>query len=184
MLYRHTLMNLVFGLGLALGLGVAGSTAAATGDKQDGNSAQVSVTWTDPAGFDELRFGHQFRQPKPEVWLGEFRKTLVKTGDRILPKDQHLSVTITDVKLAGDFEPWHGPFFDDVRVVKSIYPPRVKLSFTLTDANGNVIESGDRELRDLAFLNRGTSVRSNQPYRYEKRMLSDWVKREFGSEKR
>ncbi len=103
---------------------------------------------------------------------------------RILPKDQHLSVTITDVKLAGDFEPWHGPDFHDVRVVKSIYPPRVKLSFTLTDANGNVIESGDRELRDLAFLNRGTSVRSNQPYRYEKRMLSDWLKREFAAEKR
>ncbi|HNV09569.1 MAG: DUF3016 domain-containing protein [Dokdonella sp.] len=182
MLYRRTVMKLAFGL--AIGLGVAVSAAAALEDKEDGNSAQVKVTWTDPAQFDELRFGHQFHQAKPEVWLKEFRKTLVKSGDRILPKDQHLSVTITDVKLAGDFEPWHGPDFHDVRVVKSIYPPRVKLSFTLTDANGNVIESGDRELRDLAFLNRGTSVRSNQPYRYEKRMLSDWLKREFAAEKR
>lgn len=145
--------------------------------------ARVNVTWTDPAKFDELRFGHQFRQPKPEVWLGEFRKVLVQSGDRELPTGQHLSVTITDVKLAGDFEPWRGPFYDDVRVVKSIYPPRVKLSFTLTDSNGNVLESGDRELRDLAFLNRGTSITRNEPYRYEKRMLKDWIKREFANDK-
>lgn len=159
------------------------ATSAKADDPQDATRSRVSVTWTDPAEFDELRFGHQFRQPKPEVWLGEFRKTLVNSADRVLPSGQHLSITITDVKLAGDFEPWHGPFLDDVRIVKSIYPPRMSLSFTLTDSEGKVLESGERELRDLAFLNRGTSVHASEPYRYEKRMLRDWVRREFGEDK-
>jgi hypothetical protein len=51
MLYRRTVMKLAFGL--AIGLGVAVSAAAALEDKADGNSAQVKVTWTDPAQFDE-----------------------------------------------------------------------------------------------------------------------------------
>ena len=42
MLYRRTVMKLAFGL--AIGLGVAVSAAAALEDKEDGNSAQAKVT--------------------------------------------------------------------------------------------------------------------------------------------
>ena len=148
-------------------------------DKKDYNSEQVSVTWNDPAQFRELHYGRNFQQPKPEVWLTEFQKTLVKRAEHVLQPGQHLSVTITNVKLAGQVEPFHGAGATDVRVIKSIYPPEIELTFSLTGTDGQVLDSGERKLRDIAFLDRGTASRSDT-YRFEKRMLNDWVDKEFG----
>ena len=148
-------------------------------DKKDYNSAQVNVSWSDPANFSELKYGRQFQQPKPEVWLTEFQKTLVKRGNHVLQPGQHLNVTITNVKLAGRVEPFHGAGASDVRIVKSIYPPEIELTFSLTGTDGQVVDSGERTLRDIAFLDRGSLNRSDA-YRFEKRMLTDWVDKEFG----
>jgi hypothetical protein len=155
------------------------SATARDVDKKDYNSDQVSVTWNDPAQFSELHYGFQFQQPKPEVWLTEFQKTLVKRADHVLKPGQHLSITITDVKLAGRVEPFHGAGASDIRVVKSIYPPEIELSFSLTGSDGQVLDSGERKLRDIAFLDRG-SVNRSEAYRFEKRMLKEWVDKEFG----
>jgi hypothetical protein len=157
---------------------LAGLAPMAQAD-EPGTSTQVTVNWTDPEQFTELRYSHTFNRPKPEVWLNEFRQTLVRSGDRVLEPGQRLDVTITDIKLAGRQEPWRGPAYSDVRVVRSVYPPQIDLSFRLSDASGNVIEDGTRRLRDLAFLQRGTT-HSSEPYRYEKRLLKDWMAREFG----
>ena len=96
----------------------------------------------------------------------------------MLPAGQQLAVTLTDIKLAGAFEPWRGPQFDDVRIVKDIYPPRIDLRFTLKSADGAILAEGERTLRDVGFLTRGMANTSD-PLRYEKRMLDDWLNREF-----
>jgi hypothetical protein len=156
------------------------SATARVIEKKDNNSDQVKVTWTDPEQFTELRYERHFQQPRPETWLVEFQKTLVRRGDHVLQPGQHLEVTITDVKLAGRVEPWHGGGASEVRVVKSIYPPQIKLSFNLTDKDGRVLDSGERTLRDTAFLSRGTHANGSDTYRFEKRMLKEWVDKEFG----
>jgi hypothetical protein len=156
------------------------SASARVIEKQDNNSDQVKVSWTDPEQFTELRYDRHFQQPRPESWLTEFQKTLVRRGDRVLQPGQHLEVTITDVKLAGKIEPWRGAGASQVRVVKSIYPPQIKLRFSLTDADGRVLDSGERTLRDMDFLSRGTNANSGDTYRFEKRMLKEWVDKEFG----
>ena len=84
--------------------------------------------------------------------LGELRKHLQDRAEGYLAEGQKLTVTITDVDLAGEFEPWRGPAAADVRIVKEIYPPRIKLSFRLTDASGAVVKQGERELTNLNFL--------------------------------
>lgn len=157
--------------------GLATATTALAADAGDDN-ARVNVTWTDPGQFTEVRYSHGFNHPKPETWLKELRKTVVRRADSLLQPGQRLEVTITDVKLAGQYEPWHGPRFNDVRIVKSLYPPSIDLRFSLTDAGGTVIDSGERKLRDPAFLNRG-STNSSESYRFEKRLLKDWLVREF-----
>ncbi len=171
----------VFG-GLLVAAALCGASLSANArdiDKKDYNSAQVNVSWSDPANFSELKYGRQFQQPKPEVWLTEFQKTLVKRGDHVLQPGQHLNVTITDVRLAGRVEPFHGAGASEVRVVKSIYPPEIELTFSLTGTDGQVVDSGERKLRDVAFLDRG-AVNHSDAYRFEKRMLSEWVTKEFG----
>jgi hypothetical protein len=101
----------------------------------------------------------------------------------MLPERERLEVTITDVKRAGSVEPWRRPPLDEVRVVKRLYPPHITLSFVLRDAGGNVLREGTRELHDPAFLDRGT-INRNDPLRYEKRLLDDWLRREFAADAR
>ena len=175
--YRSVVSTLLLGVLLCAPLLAQAGDAA----RKSYNSDQVTVDWTDPAKFTETRFGPQLRQTSPEVWLAELQKTLVKRAGSVLPAGQHLKVTITNVDLAGQVEPSVGRGASDVRVVKSIYPPQIDLNFRLTDANGEVIDSGERTLRDVAFLDRGTASSSGS-YRFEKRLLTDWVDKEFGKD--
>lgn len=143
---------------------------------------RASVSWTDPSQFDEVRDSHGRGMIKSGVWLGDLKKHLERRATRVLREGQQLEVTFTDIKLAGQFEPWRGPQFDDVRIVKDIYPPRIDLRFTLKSADGRVIEEGERTLRDLGFLTRSIANTSDT-LRYEKRMLDEWLNRDFVREK-
>jgi hypothetical protein len=66
-----------------------------------------------------------------------------------------------------------------VRIVRDLYPPRIDLSFTLTDADGTMIKTGERKLRDLAFMTPMRVTYCNDPLRYEKKLLAEWLDREF-----
>jgi hypothetical protein len=63
--------------------------------------------------------------------------------------------------------------------VKDIYPPRISLVFRLTDAEGNVVKEGRRELRDLSFMMKITMAFRDDPVRHEKALLDDWLRDEF-----
>lgn len=139
----------------------------------------VAVRWDDPAQFAEIRQSRNRFEARRGDWVQQLAQYVRKRSEPQLAPGQRLSVEITDIKRAGDFEPWHGPQFDDTRFVRDIYPPRIDLSFTLSDANGQVIEQGQRTLRDLSFLMGARTAMQNDPLRYEKRLIDDWVYREF-----
>ena len=96
-----------------------------------------------------------------------------------LKEGQVLSVRFTDIDLAGGFEPWRGHQYNDIRIVKEIYPPRMDLEFKLTSAEGKIISEGKRQLRELGYLSRMV-LPNNDPMRFDKQMLEDWMRREFG----
>jgi DUF3016 family protein len=168
---RHTALALVAGIALA-----AGVTAAA----HAGAPSRIHVTWSNPVDFTDTRqsAGSGIGRQSPDEWLGELAKYLQRRADRVLAPGQQLDVTFTDVKRAGTYEPWRGPQWNDVRIIKDIYPPSIDLEFTLRDTSGNVISEGTRQLRDPAFLSRGIPNQTD-PLRFEKRMLDDWLRRDF-----
>ena len=47
------------------------------------------------------------------------------------------------------------------------------------DAQGNVIEQGERKLVDTAFLMGSSTFGNSDQLRYEKRLLDDWLRREL-----
>lgn len=143
----------------------------------------VDVRWTDPAQFSDIRHSGNRWEAERGDWVNQLASYFRKSAARQLPEGQHLSVTLTDVKRAGQYEPWHGPRFDDVRIVKDIYPPRISFDYTLTDANGQVIDQGQRKLVDSAFLTGGTRLNDSDSLRYEKQMIDDWVRREFRTDR-
>jgi hypothetical protein len=116
-------------------------------------------------------------------YLPLLREHLEKTVARRLPAGQQLTLTFSDIDLAGDFEPWRGVQFDDIRVVKDIYVPRLNFAFKVTDASGAVIKSGDRKLVELGFQLGITPGFRDDPLRYEKAMLDNWLGQEFPTRK-
>ncbi len=140
---------------------------------------RVEVVFVDPAKFTDARDGYTGTDSGRDAILDQLREHMQTDAKRYIPDGDKLAISVTDVDLAGDFEPWRGPQWDDVRIVKDIYPPRIKLSFRLTDSAGKVIKEGSRDLRDLAFMMKITMSFRDDPLRHEKQLLDDWFSEEF-----
>jgi hypothetical protein len=143
----------------------------------------VEVRFSHPDKFTDVKesYSDTDNERGGASYLPQLKALVEKQAGALLPAGQKLTVTFTDIDLAGDFEPWLGAQFDDIRIVKSVYLPRLTFSFTLTDADGKVLKTGERRLVDLAFQTRITRYFGNDPLRYEKDMLTDWVHQELRS---
>ena len=140
--------------------------------------ARAEVVFFEPEKFTDVR-DSQMGDYKRTTYLDQIRDHLLEQAKYFVPDGHKLTVTFTDIDMAGDFEPWRGPRWDDIRIVKDIYPPRINLSFRLTDAEGNVVREGKRELRDLAFLMKITMAFRDDSVRHEKALLDDWLRNEL-----
>ncbi len=172
--------------GALAGLLLVGSASAAprtVTDPQAPRALQadgpVQVTWTDPAQFTEIRQSNNRFEAERGDWVQQLAKYVQTTAGKELQPGQTLEVTFTDIKRAGDYEPWHGPRPNDIRVMRDIYPPRVSLTYTLKDAQGQVIGEGERKLQDTGYLHNIGRQSDTDPLRYEKRLLDDWIRREL-----
>jgi len=169
----------------ALGLLAAGAlsqTASLSAAPAEKPTTRVEVNFFEPQRFTDVGDRYNDTERNREYILGELRKYLQERAQSYVPEGQTLAVTITDVDLAGEFEPWRGASATDVRIVKEIYPPRMKLSFRLTNANGDVLKQGERELTNLNFLMTAPPTFMNDPYRHDKALIDNWLRSEFRSE--
>lgn len=165
---------------LSLGLaGCASTPAASAGPGQLAAQGSVQVAWHDPGSFREVTYGRDLIDTRRGTWIEQLASHLRTQAERRLTPGERLDVTLLDVDRAGEYEPWLGPRYDDVRMMRDIYPPRITLDFRRLDASGGVIDEGRRQLSDVAYLSRAGIDRDNDPLRYEKRLLDDWLRREF-----
>jgi hypothetical protein len=160
---------------LVLAMGLAGVASA--------DPARVTVNWAPADTLTEVKQNPMERgQMRTQDWESALTTYLQKRADRQLAPGQRLDVTFEDIKLAGDYEPWHSPQAQDIRFMKDIYPPRATLSYKLTDADGRTIKEGSSKLLDMAYLERSTPSTETDPLRFDKRMLDDWLRKEFRDE--
>jgi hypothetical protein len=147
--------------------------------------AHTEVAFFEPENFTDIRDSYTGSSDGARsATLTELQHYLVRQATRYLAPGQKLSITVTDIDLAGDFEPGRGPQWDEIRIVKDIYPPRINLSFRLTDPDGQIVREGKRELRDLAFMMRLTMAFQDDPLRHEKALIDDWLSEEFRAPKK
>ncbi|HNC23149.1 MAG TPA: DUF3016 domain-containing protein [Opitutaceae bacterium] len=170
----HRLLCAIAGL-LAVSSGWAAEPAA----KSDG---RAEVTFAHPEKFADVRSYYSENDKDRDAILDQLKEYIVLKSKTYVPEGQKLLVTVTDVDMAGDFEPWRGPAMQDVRVVKDIYPPKIDLEFKLVDAKGAVLKEGKRQLRDLAFQMK-ISINRDDELRYEKALLDDWLRDDFPRQK-
>jgi len=153
--------------------------ATMAGAREDTLPTRIQVAFAPDKQLSEVKDNPSWRGwMKPADWQKALSEHLRKRADRLLPPGEQLQVTINDIKLAGDYEPWHGPNLHDVRFMKDLYPPRVDLHYRLLGADGSVLREGDSKLRDMAYLQRAVPFESD-PLRFDKRLLDDWLYREF-----
>lgn len=177
-----TKLNSLTKVMLALMVVVSAFSAALSAAEQPAQVSPVTVTFVDPQKFTDVKedwgsdsvANDRYR----DFVLGELKTYLQKMAVPYFPEGQQLEVKITDIDLAGDFEPWRGLGFDDVRIVKDLYPPRMTVEFTVVGADSRVIREGSRKLMDMSFL-MTTSMPSHDTLRYEKEMLRSWLRQEF-----
>ena len=156
-------------------LAASGGASGADGVRP---ASRVEVIFVEPEKFTDLKDERSDSGRARDHLMAEIRGEIEKVALRYVAEGQHLEIKVTDVDLAGEFEPWLGSQFDDIRIMRDVYAPRMELEFRLTGADGKVISEGKRKLRQLAYMMSSGSP-SWDPLRYDKEMLRDWMRREF-----
>jgi hypothetical protein len=159
-------------------LGVLPLAATRAATPQAATAGRAEVAFFEPEKFTDVKDTYMGDYERT-TYLDQIRDHLVDRAKTYVPEGHTLSVTFTDIDMAGDFEPWRGPRFDDIRIVKDMYPPRLVFTFQLTDAAGNIVKQGKRDLRDMAFLMKISMTFRDDAVRHEKALLDDWLREEF-----
>ncbi len=171
---------LLLAMGLAACAGTRGpGMLAADAPRALPASGPVSVAWSDPAGFAELRHSSNLYEAASGDWLPQLAEYLRKRAEQRLGSGERLELTILDVDRAGEYEPWIGVNYHDTRIVRDIYPPRMTVQFKHYDSAGMVVAEGERKLTDPGFLTNASPINNNDPLRFEKRMIDAWLRREL-----
>ncbi|MCZ6674017.1 MAG: DUF3016 domain-containing protein [Verrucomicrobia bacterium] len=138
--------------------------------------ATVEVVFENPEEYRDIDYGDHQTKRGIKIHLPRLEQHILKLGKRYLKDGQTLTMNVTDIDLAGDYEPWRSPDFDDIRIVKSIYPPRISFSYEFKDSEGNILKSGEEKLVDLAFDFR-VRISSYDDLFYDKEMITDWMRK-------
>lgn len=179
-------MRRIRNLGIAASLALALAAPAPAANVTDPDyprsleqEGPVAVSWADPSGFTEIRFSRNRFEARRGDWVRQLAVHLAERAGRALGPGERLEVRITDIRRAGDYEFTAGGN-DRVRIVRDIYSPRIELEYARHDATGRVVDSGERQLTDLGFLSQPVhTFYANDPLRYEKRLIDDWVRRDL-----
>jgi hypothetical protein len=161
---------------LVAGLALAGGWSSPAPAQE--SRATAHVEFIKPEKFRDIRLSGMTDARSAETLHYELQRHLNQLARDLLRPGQRLEMAFTDIDLAGEFEPWHGPT-NDYRFVRSVYPPRVVFKFRLTDADGKVVNEGTRDIRDMAFDLTQSPIHRNEPAPYVKEILRNFVQREL-----
>lgn len=148
----------------------SGTTNAAT---NSGTKDNVTVTFEDPDNFTDA--AEDFPGETSSYYLNELRDCVQKEAALRLPAGSKLTVTFTDIDLAGMIRPER----NNVRFMTSTTIPRAQLRFQLIGADGQVLQEGERKLSDMNYQMSIGLIGRSEPLYYDKELLKDWIAKEF-----
>ncbi|NQY63852.1 MAG: DUF3016 domain-containing protein [Alteromonadaceae bacterium] len=141
-------------------------------------AAEAEVTWSNPDKYRDIRAGSENRKHFKAKVFNNLEKHFTKLA-ATLPENQLLKINVSDLDLAGDT--MHGGT-RNIRIVKEINYPRIKLTYQLVDkGNKTVISSGDVSLKDMNFMQARRLRYQRDFLGYEKKMIDKWFFKLFKS---
>jgi len=134
------------------------------------------VNWADPANYKDVRASGGSQEKFQARTFAQLAGTIQTLADT-LPEGQKLEMTVSDLDLAGEVQ-FSGARtqYQDLRVVKEMYPAKITFHYRLLDASGRVLEEGDEKLLSR-WMGASTRTGSSESLEIEKRMLGNWFKR-------
>lgn len=150
-------------------LAIAGSALAAP--------PNLTVTYVQPERYADAGYSRSFASERDRAEVQrDIEQHLQRLAERSLPAGDALRIDVLDIDLAGHFEPWRFQGSSDVRIVRDITWPRIKLRYALT-RGGHATASAEEQLADLNYLMSINRYSSSDRLRYEKAMLDDWFEK-------
>ncbi len=139
----------------------------------------VKVEYLKPETFTDVKERNFNTPPDKNQHLLQLKSWLETEAAKHLQPGQNLQITISNIDLAGDYTPGSNAAGNDIRIIKDLYPPAMSLNFALKAADGSVINSGERKLRDSGFLMHSSSTSRSSELEYDKAMVKRWLRKEF-----
>lgn len=145
------------------------------------NAVEIEVKFSDSDDYRDIRPGNETRSNFKERVFREFTKQFENSAEKITIGHK-LIVDVKDIDLAGDIDPFFSASHHELRVIKPIFYPRISLTYRLEDKAGNVIKESEETLKDISFMDKVRTLKYERGgFKYEKRLIDDWMKAEFVS---
>lgn len=136
----------------------------------------VILNWPESASdLTDIRLGGMRAERAYPSIQKHFQAIFEREVGRRLAEGQTLHVKIKDVDLAGELEPWRGSRFQDIRVIRSIYPARIQFSWQLKGPDGGVLQDGEERLISN-MTTRPHSFGTRDNLAYERDLIRRWVR--------
>lgn len=166
-------------LGIFFGLASV-ALAGTTPSDHPVRDVRVSVAFLHPETYSDVGGSRSVRER--DGTLKNLSAAMQRSAGDFLRDGLRLEIQVTDIDLAGDVESWRGAPFNDLRIVRDTYPPRMSIDYWLRDSRGRVIARGTTKLSNQNF--RFGTLSDLDPLHYDKALFRDWLRNEFAEYRR
>ncbi|QIL82134.1 DUF3016 domain-containing protein [Diaphorobacter sp. HDW4A] len=128
----------------------------------------VSVTTANPDSFTPVPSAQRESKAARRAWVEALSEHLADRVAEALPNGERAEVHVSDIRRATAM----------TGASQEVVPPRIVLTFKRLSPKGKVVQSASRTLQDTSLQLKGRRY-ENDPLRYEKALVDDWVTREF-----
>lgn len=151
------------------------AAAVALGASTSLTAASLEIQFDEPDRFSDFEYEGMYTDRLPKQFTEAVRQTISDDLDETLPDGAHLKLTFRDIDMAGEVEFWHTELYD-TRIVRDIYPPRLKFHYLAVGPDGDPMAEGVAQLSDSAFLwNIPNPANRGETFRYEQELVENWV---------
>ena len=140
--------------------------------------AAVTVSFVRSDSYtDTGRFGRE-----ADAAMQEIEAHLKHLGERYLPANEFLKIEVLDIDLAGR-RPFSVRFGADTRILDGRADwPSIKLHYVL-ESGSRILDDRQENVADMGYLLHPYGKYTTQSLPHEKRMLDEWFRQRFGTDR-
>jgi len=119
--------------------------------------AETQVTLIEGKKFIDYQLTNYSRSKSLSILEKDFNKVFVKLSKKYFKNGQSISVTVTNLDLAGDIRFNIGNNNQDIRVVKDASPMKLYFNYKILAKDGTVVSEGEYKIKEFLRLSSHTS---------------------------